>query len=410
MSTVFQPTDHHPDGPSKWPAFFECADFESEPDVDLEDVDEEAEDNSARGRGRAKHLAVAHLLAGDLTQRQRALNGLSDREADEVRWVVEKAIQIIESNGYSAADLKVEQRVTYMKPESFDPLYFGTGDGECGPLDFDWKFGFERNYFPQLVGCALPKMEQWGEQRRFGYIVYGRLRRVERYVLDRRTVETVAFGLLARRNSAHRKPTPCSYCGMCAKKLTCPAFVATPAALVERREDWALKLPTPHVSQLHDPAWLGAARYIWKRYLEPWGKAVEFGSSGLAHNGITPVGFNKRPEKGRVSISDARRAFQALEELLGADALWGAMSTTMTALVEAYQATAGVSEAKARAIIEAKLAEAKVLSFGEPTFKLIADKNAEELIRAAIGNPSLQPAASLPEKSSDRAQSEDYRD
>lgn len=397
------PTAHHPLGPSTWPMLAECIDFEA-PAEDPEDLDTDGEDDSARGRGTVKHRVVAMLLAGDQAARQRALDGLDDKERAEVQWVVATVLQIVEANGYTQSDLRVEQRVTMLKPDGFEVLYFGTGDGECGPMDFDWKFGEERNYFPQLAGYALPKMEQRGERRRYGYIVYARSRRVVRHVLDRETVERVAYALLARRLAPVRKPTPCQYCGWCRKIATCPATSATPVQLVERREDWALKLPSPHVSQLHDPAWVGAARFIWKMYLEPWGAAVEFASSSLAANGITPAGFKRQAQKGSMVVTDVQKAFAALRETVGEGALWSTLKLSIGPLAKAYAASAGISEEKATAIIKRTLTDARAIGTGEPIVKLVREKNAEDVIRAALARP-FQPALAageIPEKGVDQ--------
>lgn len=404
MNSQFTPTAHHEFGPSVWPAASECIAFEPMPDDDPDELDVDAEDTeidlmdgSAKARGRVKHRACAMLLAGNQEQRQAALNDLTERERNAVQWAVTRTLQIVEEHGYSPSNLRVEQRVTMFKPDgSFEPLYFGTFDAEAGPLDFDWKFGQARNYFPQLVGYALPKLEQRGDARRLGFVVYGALRRVEGYVLDRQTVDTVAYALLARRAAPVRKPTPCQYCGWCRLRATCPALVAEPVQLVARREDWSMKLPSPHVSQLHDPAWIGAARFVWKRYLEPWGNAIEFTSSAMAHNGIVAAGFKKRPERGRTTVSDTRKAFAALRELVGEDVLWAAMDTSITALARAYKAAAGISEEKAKALIIAELARAGALSVGDPTFKLFAEPNAEELIRAALAASVTLPAAPAP--------------
>lgn len=382
----FAPTAHHPDGPSTFPMRAECIDFEAPP-IDLEDIDGEEEDMSAKGRGTVKHHAVAMLLGGDLAERQKALAELSDREREEVQFVVQRVTEIIEGHGYSVADIRVEQRVTLVDG-NFAVLYFGTCDGEVGPLDFDWKFGEMRNYFAQLAGYALPKMEARGEARRYGYIIYGRqgLRRHERYVITRETAQTVVYGLLARRADPNRKPTPCQYCGWCAKAATCPAVVATPVALVERREDWAMKLPSPHVSQLSDPVWLGAARYVWKRYLEPWGNAVEFASGALAAQGVTPLGFRSAAWPGRTTVTDRAKALDLLQPIVGADLVWDAMDITLGGLHKAYAKKEGISEDKAKALINGKLREAGLLSVGDPSKRLLAEKDAEATIRAAIGS------------------------
>jgi hypothetical protein len=408
MSTNQQlaPTNHHANGPSTWPARAECAAFTPKPDVDLEDIDgPPEEDMTARGRGVVMHKSVAMLLVGDLTQRQHALDGLSDRERDQVQWVASKAIEIVESHGYRAEDIRCEQRVTMLDPsgDSFEPLYFGTGDGECGPLDFDWKFAEPRNYFAQLVGYALPKMEARGEKRRYAFILNGRYRRVEKYVLDLATVQSVGYGLLARYANPHKKPTACSYCGFCANVATCPAITSEPVALVSRREDWSMKLPTPHASQIHDPAWLGAARFVWKRYLEPWGDAIEFACGNIAAMGAAPAGFKIQKQKGSAVIADMKKAFPALSGVVGEELLWSHLKASIGPLAKAHGQTAGISEAKAKAQIETALIDAGALGHTDGITKLIAEKDAEDRIRAALGAVSgLRSVEQIPELVSDR--------
>jgi hypothetical protein len=402
MNTTFAPTAHHPNGPSNFPMWAECIAFESIPEKDPEDMDaDEAEeaDASAAGRGTAKHKAIAMLYSGDLPTRQRALDGLNDKEITEVQWVVEKADAILAEHGYTHEDMRVEQRLTLVDG-NFQPIYFGTGDGEAGPLDFDWKMGLARNYFPQHAGYALPKLEQRGEARRLAFTVYGRLRRVERHVITLDTARSVVYGLLARRMAKIRKPTPCQYCGWCNNLATCPALVSEPVALVERREDWSLKLPSPHVSQLRDPAWLGAARFIWKNYLEKWGGAIEFACDSISAQGIKLAGYEAKPWKGRTTIADTEKAFRALCGQIPEDVVFGAMSVSIGALAKAYAGSAGISEAKAKGRIEAILSEAGLLTVAPSTLRLVAEKHAEDNIRAALSDV-FKPVAQLPEKITD---------
>ena len=390
----------------------ECIDYEP-PAEDPEDLDaagdddddgDETPDPSAKARGTVKHHALAMVLTGNLEMKQRAFDGLSDRERDEVQFVAGRWLDVVQEHGYSPEDIRVEQRVTLVDG-NFQTLYFGTCDGEAGPLDLEAKFGEARNYFPQLAGYALPKMEGRGESKRIAYVIYGRSRRHERHVITKETAQTVVYGLLARRASSHRKATPCQYCGWCAKSATCSAFVSEPVGLVNRREDWSLKLPSPHVTQLNDPAWIGAARFVWKRFLQPWGKAVEFQSSMMATGGLTPLGFRRQAWPGRKTITNARKAFEVFKADVGEDAAWEALGSFSSA-VKVYQATLGISEAKAKGMLENKLRSADALEVGEATYRLIADKNAEAISRAGLSLDRPAVALSvvdIPEKRSDLA-------
>lgn len=397
LELVPAPTAHHPEGPSNWPMWAECINYAPVPE-DPEDLEDDPDDVTAKGRGRVKHLAVAMTFSPELTMRQRALNGLTDKEIAEVQFVSATARRIIEENGYNADDLRVEQRVTMFRGESFEVHYFGTADGELGPLDFDWKFGEERNYFPQHVGYALPKMESRGETRRLAFTIYGRLRKVTRHVIDIETARLVGYGLLARRESPFRKATPCQYCGWCANAATCSALVAAPVALNEAREDWMLKLPTPHVSQITDPVWMGAARLLWIKYIKKWGEGVEWASGALAANGVAPLGFRAIPVKGSAEVADTRAAFAALKESLGEEKLWSLMGMPLGAVVKAYQEAQTVSEDKAKVAVLALLTDAKAVTYKSGFTMLRAEKGAEDLIRTALARPR---AIDLPEKATD---------
>lgn len=404
LTPALAPTAHHPSGPSNFPMWAECIDYEP-PAEDPEDLDaagEEDTDMSAKARGTAKHHSLAMVLSGDSETKQRAFEGLTDREREEVQFVAGRWLDVVQEHGYSPEDVRVEQRVTLVG-SNFEVIYFGTCDGEAGPLDLEAKFGEVRNYFPQLAGYALPKMEGRGESKRIAYVIYGRARRHERHVITKETAQTVVYGLLARRASTHRKATPCQYCGWCAKSATCSAFVSEPVGLVARREDWSLKLPTPHPSQLNDPAWIGAARYVWKRFLEPWGAAVEFQSSMMAAGGLNVLGFRRQPWPGGKTISNARKAFEVFKADIGEEAAWEALGSFGGA-VKVYQAELGISEAKAKGMLENKLVAAGALEIGEATFRLTVEKNAEATIRAGLSldRPAALPSVvDIPEKRSD---------
>ncbi len=399
MSTdQLQPAAHHPLGPSNFPMWAECAAYDSMPDVDEEDIG--IEDDTPKGRGRVKHHAAAMLLAGDLDMRQRALDGLSDAERAEVQFCVERVLAIVEEHGYTREDIRVEQRVTMFEGDGFKTLYFGTGDAEAGPLAFDFKFGEARNYFPQMAGYDLPRMIAREEKRRLDFVIYGRLKRVERYVIDRQTAEVVVYGILTRRTV--RKPTPCQYCGWCANRATCSALVAAPIELANARHDWTLKLPTPHVSQIHDPVWMGAARLLWKKYIEPWGKAVDFASSSMAGFGnVVPLGYKKIPVAGSAEITDTKKALELLAREIPEEALWPTVSITFGALVKAVQESRSMSEDKAKAFLLTILTEAKLVKFSDARFMLRALPGAEETIRAALARPALSSVVDLPEKGND---------
>lgn len=377
--TAPAPTAHHPLGPSKWPAWEECPCFES----DQELADEEGSDAS---RGQAMHAALAKCLRGDPLP----FDGLDQAEEDQVRWMATTVVEFAASMGYAASEIRVEQRITMYKADSFEVLYFGTMDIEFGPFIIDAKTGDERNYFPQLVGYGLAKMERDDLPKVYLGCLYGRLKRFRRYVLDRWTAETIAYGILAKHANPRKTPRACSYCGMCKNKATCSAITPQVDAVCAGREDWAMRLPTMHVSQAGaDPVTLGAMRWLWKAYIEPWGAGVEYATNSLAENGVTPLGFRKQDEKGRLDYHNPAGVFDAmLAAGIPLDALKAAVSFSMKPLAAAYAAQFGCSQATAAVKVEELLVKAGVARRGDASFKLIRKSDAEDEIRAALARPA----------------------
>jgi hypothetical protein len=403
MSTQISPTAHHALGPSKFPMLAECIDFESEKEVDIDDLDADMiaaieEDapkvhgNDAKGRGTAQHEALAKALTGQ----PNAFDGLSHREEQQVRWVIEDVVTRAAAYGFTADEIRVEQRVSVLWPD-FREAYFGTLDIEYGPVIEDAKFGDMRNFFPQLAGYALGKMERDEIDRVFARTTYGRWRKTQQYVIDRTTAETVVFSLLRRRQSPDRRPTLCQYCGWCAKNGTCSAVTGVVDTIASKRSDWAMRLPTAHISQApNDPVTLGAMRYLWKSYIEPWGSSVEFASQSLAERGIIPLGFKRQNEKGRAEFEDGDAVAQALMRAGVEPArLFSAAKFGLKKLSLAYHAQFGGTKVGAERRVEEILIEAGVIKRGEAGFKLIRVPTAEDDIRMALARPVQEDQPSI---------------
>lgn len=403
MSTQIEPTAHHPDGPSTFTARAICACFDGEHDPDdldvaayaalEEDTDEENEDDeeevkkedvSPAARGQAQHKALAKYLVGEPDP----FADLAEWEMKQVLWVAEEVIQHAAAMGYGRSEIQTEQRVTLLGP-SWNVLYFGTLDIRYGPFICDAKFGDMRNYFPQLAGYGLAVMEADEVDRLFLRTIYGRWRKAQQYVLDRQTAEPVVYGILRRRHSKDKHPVLCEFCGWCKHKLTCSAVNGVVDAVLSKREDWAMRLPTAHVSLAHsNPVTLGAMRFLWKAYIEPWGKSVEYASATMADGGGTILGFDKRPEKGRVRMDSSLNVAKVLVASgLKIEDVLGAAKLTMSKLAQAYHARFGGTKAEAARVVEKALLDAGVIRRGDPTFKLIRSKTAEDDIRAALARP-----------------------
>lgn len=403
------PQSHHPSGPSNFPAWAECPCYDGEGDLDDLDVEElnqlearneEADDAEEAGadeapkkepkpdakmRGSLQHEAHAKAIHGV----NDAFAGLSEREEKEARWAAETIVSRARGAGYEPYEVQVEQRVSLLGSD-FKEIYFGTSDIEYGPFVEDVKYGDERNYFPQLCGYALPKMEREGLSRVQGALHYARYRRTRIFVISKETSERVVYGILARRQSPVREPKPCQYCSWCRHKVDCPAINAKVAALVNAREDWALKLPTARASLAsNDPVVLGAMRFLWKAYIEPWGQGVEYLSSQLADRGITPLGFDARSYKGRKKLGQPVAVAHALKAAgMTTSSIVGTARFSPKRLAEGYHAVMGGTKADAARAVEEILGKAGLITQGEPTVRLIRSKTAEDDIRLALARPA----------------------
>lgn len=385
-TTVTGPTDHHPLSPSKFPAWSECPAFDGQQD----DHRAEIEANSDRARGTAKHAALAGMFLGQ----PHPFAGLSAEEIEDVKWTAEAIITGANAAGYHVSDFRVEQRLTLIDPNGFEPLYFGTADVEYGPYIEDAKFGEIKNYFPQMAGYALAKMERDGLDTVFARIRYGWRRKTVEHTITRQTAERVVYGILRKRLNPKRRPVACEYCGICQHAATCTAInTEVDENILAQRSDWNVRLPTASLREAGaDPVLMGAMRWLWKTYIEPWGEAVERQTNFMASFGNVPLGFKKQDEKGRFSITAPK---EAVEILAGAgvprDLILAQATFTMSGLVKAYREAHSVSEEKAQGLIEKLLTERGAAARGEGSFKLLRQKTAEDDIRAALARPASTP-------------------
>jgi hypothetical protein len=264
-------------------------------------------------------------------------------------------------------------------------------DVRCGPIVIDFKFGEFKSFFGQMVGYALPLLTEWGKGRVLAYLLFARYRRTDQHTIDKDTAETVGYGLLRRLANPDRAATPCEYCGFCAHKLACHS--STVNHIVERRDDWPgdlLRLATAHTgAMVNDPVLLGKARYLWKKFIEPWGDAVEYASKTMTDGGAAPCGFKIQTIAQIKSVARVMTAVRALEAAgVPRTALEEALDTSMSKLVKVYQASMGVGETKAKAAVEKILTDAKAIEFKPGYNKLIAKADALEEIAAMSAKPA----------------------
>ena len=353
---------HHPNSPSKFPAWNECACYDGE----IVDADE---DNDANA-GTRQHEAHAKIIAGVHDWRA----GLSTREQENAEWVAKTMIELAMSRGYGAHELRCEQRLTYVDGD-FNEVYFGTCDLLYGPAIDDAKYGLMRDYFPQFCGYALAKMQADGSKRVLFDAIYGMLRRVKHYVLDFETAKMVVESVLAKRNDPGRKPTPCQWCSMCANKAHCSAFLGRGLAIVPA-EDPVIALG--NLAALPMPVKLGVMRYVISRYIKPWQEVLDSAE-------VDPVGYTKSTRKGRPFISDVSKAVAVLKEAnVADDFIKEALTTSLSSLTEAFRKQyPSATDKQAKETVEALLAKAGCVGRGASYDVYTQKKDIELILRNA---------------------------
>lgn len=351
---------HHPNSPSKFPAWNECACYDGE----IVDADE---DNDANA-GTRQHEAHAKIIAGVHDWQA----GLSSREQSNAEWVAETITETARSRGYGPHEIKCEQMLTYVD-DDFNTVYFGTCDAVYGPAIDDAKYGLMRDYFPQFCAYSLAKMQADGSKRVLFDVVYGMLRKVKNYVIDFETAKMVVDSVLAKRNDPDRKPTPCQWCSMCANKANCSAFLGRGLAVIPAAQQ---NLPIENLASLPEALRLGVMRYVLSTYIEPWGDILKKAT-------VEPVGYHKSQRIGRAYISDTVKAVSVLKESgVSDDYINQALSISMTAIVDAFRKQYPSAEEKeAKQEIESRLAKAGCVARGESYTVYTKTKDTELTLR-----------------------------
>lgn len=260
--------DHHPLSPSKFPAWLECPCYDGMAD--------DGDDKSDANMGRLQHEAQAKMLSGDSFGWR---DGLTLQQQDNVEWCVKANVRIAQQHGHLPDAIRVEQKLSLLD-DDFNEVYFGTGDVEIGrDVMTDSKFGLERDYFAQFCGYALAKMQKDSVDRIMFCAIYGQIRKIKPMVIARDVAQSVVETVLAKRNNPDRRPSPCQWCGLCANKLSCSAFLNRGAIALSGAPK---SLSIDVLSGLPEPLRIGAMRFILDEYVKPWTDAI-------AESNVQPV-------------------------------------------------------------------------------------------------------------------------
>lgn len=325
--------------PSSLPALAECPRFESDPTG--------SEHTTA---GTLRHQVFRDLLASvpqeDAAPLLAAAKDLSEEDVDGVVWAVEYVR--IKAN-LADHPLVLEQRRAFTGPD-FEEIT-GTPDAICGSDIFDLKWR-RSDYTAQMAAYALMLL-QMGHGLVRVHVLYAESKKAEVIEFDAAKATSLVFGIIERAAALEAEPSACSFCGWCAKRLTCPAVLKQVNAVVANREDFNLQ--TWHASEIQSGEEMGKALRIARTVAE-WCESVEHHAKDMAiKKGIIPAGFKVQNRQGNRYVASLPDAFAKAG--LPQDKFLAACEIKLSRLAEAYMAANGMKKAPAERELEAKLGD-----------------------------------------------------
>lgn len=342
--------------PSSLPMLAQCSAFESGTASEYAD------------EGTKRHAALRAHYNGDDT----LLDALDDESQEAVKW----AAEYIRLHAPSDMPCVWETKRNWVRPDFSNGS--GTPDCVCSNHLFDFKWR-RRDYSAQLADYSLAMFEILP----VGYtvhvhILFGADQWAERYDIDRESAERIVAEVLTKCEAP--TPTPCDYCGWCAKKLTCQALVRPALRIAKEYTDGELNLLNWHPSKMESAEEIDTALIV-ARSVAKWCESVEFHAKEAAtKKGLALPHFKVQERAGRAHITDTLAAYQAIG--LPAEAFLATceprMNTskdkTRLGLVDVYAKAKELKKAPAEREVKAKLGD--LLQRGKPTISLVSkDEN-----------------------------------
>lgn len=348
--------------PSSLPMLAQCPQFESG-SSDFAEL------------GTDRHSALREYYEGKTGE----YDMLDEESQAGIRW----AAEYIKCHVSESWAVRWETRGNFIAP-NFEEMS-GTPDLVNGLNVFDFKWR-ERDYTAQMACYALMVIESLedtvsiGELRVRVHQLFGQPRKAVVLDFDRASAEGAIEPILSALGGP---PTPCDYCGWCAKRLMCPALTGPAKYIAEKYADLSMvNVASWHPSEMENPEHLALALTIWRRVLKKWGESVEFHASEAAtKKGLQLPGYELKERQGRKFVSDTKSAYEASglapEKFLQACSVRLNSSKKypdQVALDALFKEQAG-SLAAGKRMAEKKLAD--VIKRGRSTLALVAAKGEE---------------------------------
>jgi hypothetical protein len=232
-----------------------------------------------------------------------ALDDLDEDSQENMEWAVDYVTTHAANRDYT---LEIEQKRSAVLPDG--RKIEGTPDLVCGPDIFDLKWRF-RDYGPQMAAYAYMVLDEGKFPEVTTHILFAnnQVARSRKWTVD--LCWAVMHDIITNAESEWAAPTPCEYCGWCAKKLRCEALIQQVNIALASNPEWDLE--QWHSSEITNAKQMGQALKI-ARTLSDWCESVEFHAKELAtKQGIIADGFTLLSRSGKRFITDISGAFQA---------------------------------------------------------------------------------------------------
>lgn len=348
--------------PSSLPMLAQCPRFQSG------DASEFAE------QGTVRHQVLASMVGGnkDVTEDE----VLSLLDSDEDREAVLWARDYIQLHTPTGFPLVIEKKAEWTGP-SFE-MRTGTPDFVAGPVLFDFKWR-RRDYTAQMADYACRVFEA-GADRVQVHILFGSEKRAEIIHFD--CIEDclrIVGEILERAEDPNAQPTPCDYCGWCARRLVCPALLKPALEVIKHREGLAERdkeLFTAwlesgaHTTTISDADTMGVVLRV-ARVVADFCEAAEHMAKEMALKaGQVPTGFKIQERKGNRYVSSVLAAFGKAG--LPQEEFLKACTVKLSDLVDLHQTINGLKKAAAEREMEARLGD--IVQRKAPSVSLVAVK------------------------------------
>ncbi len=202
--------------PSALPKLAECACYESDPNP-----------GPAAERGSALDALFRSRMAGHPDQAEMFFEP-TDADLDAVDW----AVTTVRALAGGTEVITREQECQIDIPGFDKP---GTADALIPDklAHADLKTGQKRNYREQMAAYALGLMERHFASEWTAHLIFCDQKEVVTLRFTFEEAKRLVGGVVARYRDPQKQPTPCDYCGWCAKRESCPARMALAAQATE---------------------------------------------------------------------------------------------------------------------------------------------------------------------------------